>query len=184
MFPIALVLPWKPDISLGDLPLSVCPPHGCPVVSCDSEHFPALHEVLYKHHTSHPALIFIPKIILRLPLLSPLSFWVFLPLCGWKFSYKEGHKAKLWSYQYLGLPRVVPSGTPQTHPDAHLLHNCPARGVCSLRSSSHLLIQKNIQEKTVFTTSCAWDQLQKEFYLLSFSLDCQPARITNNVSHC
>lgn len=135
----------------------------------------------HKHQTSHPALMIIPKIILGLPLLSSLSPWVFLPLYSWKFNYKEEQdKAKLWSSQYLGLPRVVLSGTAQTHPNAHQLHNCPVPGGCSLRSSSHLLIQ----EKTVFTTSCAWDQLQKEFYLLSFSLDCQPARITNNVSHC
>lgn len=165
-----------------------CPRRGCSVPACpccDSEHPPGLHEAPHKHHSPHPALLNILKITLRLPLLSALSSRVLLPLYSWKLSYKEEYKAKLWSCLFLGLPRVILSGTPQTHPGAHLLHsNCPVPGVWSLRSYSPLLSQKNIHEKTVFTTLCAWDQFQKKFYLLPYSLDCQPARITNNVSHC
>lgn len=69
---------------------------------------------------------------------------------------QKKYKAKLWPCQYL---RAAQSDYISYHPNTpRWLSATQPIGqyprVCSLRPTSHLLIQKNIQKTTIFTTLC------------------------------
>lgn len=182
MFPIVLVVPWKPDISLGDFPVPapVCPPVGalwllpCAVTVSISLAY-------IKHHTLHPAPVIILKIILRLPFLSPL-------FTG--FSAPVQLKIKLQSTVQsqalvLSILRAALGDSIRYSPNTS---RCPPAkqqlpSTRSLRSFRLANSEEYTRENSIYNFICL-ASTPKGILSLSFSLVCQPARITNNVSHC